>query len=92
MSYTVELTPAAAKSLRRLQRTHSDIARRIADAIDGLAAVPRPPGVKKLQGDSNLWHFRGRIRVNDFRILYEIHDKRLLVLVVDIGNRRDVYR
>ncbi|MHB1157133.1 MAG: type II toxin-antitoxin system RelE family toxin [Phycisphaerales bacterium] len=88
MSYTVELTPAAAKSLRRLQRTHSDIARRIADAIDGLAAVPRPPGVKKLQGEANLW----RIRVSDFRILYEIHDKRLLVLVVDMGNRRDVYR
>jgi len=85
MAYTVHVAPAAAKALRRMDR---DAIRKIGDAIDGLADNPRPLGVKKLQGDSQLW----RIRVGDYRILYEIHDKRLIVLVVHLGHRRDVYR
>ena len=76
---------------KRAQRTLSRIARqdreRIADAIRRLADEPRPPGVKKLSG-RDAW----RIRVGDYRILYEIYDERLVILVVDIGHRREVYR
>jgi len=76
---------------RRAQRSLSRIAvqdqERIAVAIGGLADEPRPSGVKKLSG-RNAW----RIRVGDYRVLYEIHDDRLLILVVDIGHRREIYR
>ncbi|MBI4859577.1 MAG: type II toxin-antitoxin system RelE/ParE family toxin [Candidatus Riflebacteria bacterium] len=56
--------------------------------IDGLSQNPRPPGVKKLAGEEHLC----RIRVGDHRVVHEIQDDRLLVLVVRIGHRRDVYR
>jgi len=85
MDYASEVAPAAAKALRKLDRT---TARRIVDAVDALAENPRPDGVKKLRGDDNLW----RIRVGQYRILYEIHNDRLLVLVLQVGHRRDVYR
>ncbi len=62
--------------------------RRIAAAIDRLAVDPRPSGVRKLTGADNLW----RIRVGDYRIVYEIEDDRLVVLIVRIGHRRDIYR
>jgi mRNA interferase RelE/StbE len=60
---------------------------RIADASHGLADEPGPHGVKKLSG-RNAW----RIRAGDYRVLYEIHDDRLVILVVDIGHRREIYR
>ena len=53
-----------------------------------LADNPRPRGVEKLEGREN----RYRIRVGDYRVIYEIHDEVLLVLVVRIGHRREVYR
>ena len=56
--------------------------------MDALAANPRPKGVKKLSGPDDLY----RIRVGDYRIVYQIHDDRLIVLVVRIGHRKDVYR
>jgi len=75
---------------KRTQRTLSRIAKqdreRIADAIRRLADEPTPPGVKKLSG-REAW----RIRVGDYRILYEIYDERLVILVVDIGHRREIY-
>ena len=76
---------------RRAQRSLSRIAvqdrERISDAIRRLAEEPRPHGVKKLSG-RDAW----RIRVGDYRILYEIHNERLLILVIDIGHRREIYR
>jgi len=64
--------------------------RRIGHAIDGLGVDPRPPGASLLEGRSNarIW----RIRVGVYRILYEIRDSELVVLVIRIGRRRDVYR
>lgn len=56
--------------------------------IDALALDPRPRGCKKLQGDGDLY----RVRAGDFRIVYAVRDDVLIVLVVKIGNRRDVYR
>jgi mRNA interferase RelE/StbE len=82
--YQVVVGTAAAKSLASLPAT---VRRRIGTAIDGLAAEPRPNGVKKLQGGDDLY----RIRVGDYRVVYEIRDRRLLVLIVRIGHRRDIY-
>lgn len=83
MSYTVSLSNAAQKQLSRLDRS---IARRITEAMAALGDSPRPPGCKKLVG-IDAW----RIRVGDYRVVYQIFDGRLLVLVVRIGHRREVY-
>ena len=85
MAYTVELKPSAAKALEALPRPDQ---RRIAARIDTLATDPRPVGVKKLGGAENLY----RIRVGDYRIVYQVQARRLVVLVVRIAHRRDVYR
>ena len=58
------------------------------EAITGLAQNPRPPGSLKMHGGDDLY----RIRVGDYRIIYEIRDAILLVVVVKIGDRRDIYR
>jgi mRNA interferase RelE/StbE len=83
--HRIELKPSAAKSLDRLP---VDLQKRIVRALETLAGNPRPPGVVKMAGDDNLW----RLRVGDFRIVYEIHDDVLLVLVLRIGHRREFYR
>jgi mRNA interferase RelE/StbE len=62
--------------------------RRVVDAIDALTANPRPPGCVKLAGDESVW----RVRVGSYRILYEIHEGRLVVLVIRIAHRREVCR
>ena len=64
--------------------------RRIARAIDGLAVEPRPPGSRLLAGrpSERIW----RLRVGDHRVLYEIRDAHLLVLVIRVAHRRDAYR
>jgi mRNA interferase RelE/StbE len=85
MNYIVELLPAALKQLEKLPAAAQ---RRILAALAALETNPRPHGVVKLAGDENLW----RIRVGDYRVVYEIHDEQLLVLVVRIGHRKDVYR
>jgi len=61
---------------------------RLRPHIDGLATNPRPPGAKKLKGVAEAW----RIRIGDFRIVYEIRDRILLVLVVRVAHRREAYR
>ena len=85
MSYIIELRPAARRDLNDLPR---DILPRISRKIDSLAGNPRPPGVEKLSGSEDSY----RVRVGDYRILYEIRDKALLVVVVRIRHRREAYR
>lgn len=85
MTYSVELRPSARRTLRDLL---SRDAARIVHVIEGLSGNPRPPGAKKLVGLDHLF----RVRVGDYRIVYQIQDDKLLVLVVRIGHRRDVYR
>ena len=85
MTYTVELTPAARRQLRKLD---PPIQRRIATRIDALAEDPRPDGVVKLSAVEPPLY---RIREGDWRILYRIEDEVLLVLVVRIGHRSEVY-
>jgi mRNA interferase RelE/StbE len=84
--YSIELKPAAARVPKKIK--DQPTRRRIADAIDGLAAQPRPAGAKALQGMAGVL----RPRIGDYRILYTVDDAVLIVLVVTVGHRRDVYR
>jgi len=73
---------------RALKKLPQDLQRRIAGEAALLANNPRPAGVVKMAGDENLW----RIRIGDYRVVYEIHDDRLIVLVLRVAHRKDVYR
>lgn len=83
-SYSVQIKPSAVKELERLP---DKVRRQIVKKILALADQPRPQGSEKLTGEELY-----RIRQGDYRVLYEIHDAVLTVLVVRVGNRRDVYR
>ena len=85
MSYKVEILKGALKQLKKLS---PEVQERIQAKIDELATEPRPNGVKKLKGQENTY----RIRVGDYRILYDIFDDILLVTVVEIGHRSKVYK
>jgi len=84
MSYGIEILRTAQKQLAQIAQV--DQARIVAAILD-LADVPRPVGCKKLSGRSG-W----RIRIGFYRVIYEIHDDKLLILVVAVGHRRDIYR
>ena len=81
--YRIELRPAAARALRKLD---PPVARRLQGAISLLAQDPRPPAARPLKGRPGL-----RLRVGDYRIIYTIEDDILLIVVVTVGHRRDVY-
>ena len=81
--YRVVVRKSVAKDLKGIPK--KDV-RRILAAIESLADDPRPPGAKKLSGQE-----RYRLRQGNYRILYSIEDDRLIVCVVRVGDRRDVY-
>ncbi len=83
MTYRVDVLPAARRSLRRIDATQR---RRIEGAILLLAEDPRPPASRRLRGRDGY-----RVRIGDYRILYLIEDEVLVVVVVTVGHRRDVY-
>jgi mRNA interferase RelE/StbE len=83
-SYSILFTKSAAKELESVPTKDRQ---RIVSRIGSLADAPRPMGVEKLSGDDKY-----RIRQGDYRILYEIVDAQLIITVVRIGNRRNVYR
>lgn len=83
MMYTIEILRVAQKQLGGIDRLEQQ---RIIEAIRQLAHAPRPPGCKKLSGRP-AW----RIRVGVYRVIYEIHEGRLVILVIAIGHRKDVY-
>lgn len=72
---------------RRMMKFGDKVQDKIFDAIYELENTPRPSGCKKMKGEENLY----RVRVGDFRVLYEVHDDVLVVLVVTIGDRKEVY-
>ena len=78
------ITPHARRQLLKMS---SDVLRRLEEAITGLGDEPRPQGARRLQGVEDLY----RIRVGDYRVIYRIRDKAVVVLVVKIGHRREVY-
>jgi mRNA interferase RelE/StbE len=86
MNYTLIISARAGDWLGDCR--DAKLKRRIGAAIDALAINPRPPSCVKLTDEDNLW----RIRVGDYRILYEVHDGRLLVLVIRIADRKEAYR
>jgi len=83
VNYRVLVLPAAAKGLRRIDPQDRP---RVRGAIALLAHDPRPPASRRLKGRDGY-----RVRVGDYRILYEIQDNVLLVVVVTVGRRRQVY-
>jgi mRNA interferase RelE/StbE len=82
--YRLEFAAAAARHLRKLDR---DTAARLHGATERLRDQPRPPGATALQGRRGYL----RIRVGDYRVIYSVDDDRLIVLVVALGHRREVY-
>jgi mRNA interferase RelE/StbE len=85
MRYNIDVKPSAKKALAKIPNPHRG---RIAKRIDRLADDPRPADAKKLSANASLY----RVRVGDYRIIYQVEDDALLVLVVRIGTRGDVYR
>ena len=85
MTYRVQVAPAAVRQLRKLDGT---ALRRVQAAIELLAEEPRPGGAKKLVGGDGEW----RVRTGDYRIVYEINDGVLLVLVVAEGHRQEIHQ
>lgn len=85
MAYEIQLTSRAQKSLKKLEKR---VLAKIASIIDSLETDPRPNGVKKMKGHDN----RYRVREGDYRVVYQIDDGKLLVLIIDIGHRKDIYR
>ena len=86
MTWRIEFRPAARRQLTRLPRNAQ---RRIAAAIDLLAETPRPPKCKALAGSLKGLY---RVRTGDYRIVYQIQDEKLVICVVVIAHRKDVYR
>ncbi|HSH80929.1 MAG TPA: type II toxin-antitoxin system RelE/ParE family toxin [Herpetosiphonaceae bacterium] len=84
MRYTLIIQRRAQRALERINEPDYS---RITAAIQALADNPRPHGCKKLEGQ-DAW----RIRIGDYRVIYEINERALVVTVVKVGNRRDVYR
>jgi mRNA interferase RelE/StbE len=84
MTYVVKIAPAAERQLRKFD---PQVRRRIQAAIDLLAGNPRPPKAIQLVGGSGEW----RVRTGDYRIIYEIQDEQLLVVVLTAGHRREIY-
>ena len=85
MAHSITFTTAAARELRRLTPQVQDQIRPI---IDALATEPRPLGVVKLEGGGDFY----RVRSGNYRIVYQVDDTVLRVLIVTVGNRREVYR
>jgi mRNA interferase RelE/StbE len=83
--YHIEISHRAAKQIRAIPR---QVQERITSSLTTLEQNPRPPGCKQLAGDSGFY----RIRVGDYRVIYSIEDDVLLVLVLKVGPRRDIYR
>jgi mRNA interferase RelE/StbE len=84
MAHLIEFKPCADREIDALPH---DVRARVIRAAMALAGNPRPRGCKKLKG-GDIW----RIRVGDYRVLYEIHDDVLVVLLVRVAHRREAYR
>jgi mRNA interferase RelE/StbE len=85
MSYEVQILPKAARQIKALS---VEVSQDISFTIQSLANEPRPIGVKKLSGEKDIY----RVRIGNYRVLYRIVDKVLVVVVVSVGHRREVYR
>ncbi len=85
MTYRVEFTTAAVRQVKKLPRPARE---RLLASIEALGVDPRPPGSTKLVGEETAW----RLRIGDYRVVYDIFDDVLTVLIVRAGHRREIYR
>jgi mRNA interferase RelE/StbE len=85
MRYSLEFTKSA---LRELQALDAQLKRRIGEKITALCEEPFPAGIKKLQGEPD--HYR--LRVGDYRVVYRVDGRRVVIVIVRVGHRREVYR
>jgi mRNA interferase RelE/StbE len=85
MVYRVEIAPTV---LRQLHTLDPPGRRRIQAAIELLATEPRPPSARKLVGGEGEW----RVRTGDYRVVYEIYDQTIVVLVLAVGHRSEIFR
>ena len=85
MKYTIAFDRSANKTFQSLDRP---LQLRLVEHIEALADNPRPTGVKRLKGQHEHW----RIRVGNYRVIYTIQNRELIVLILKIGHRREVYR
>jgi len=83
--YEIQISRSAEKALKRLPKR--DLSK-VVQAIQSLALSPFPPGCRKLTGEESTF----RIRVGIYRLIYEVEDKKLLIWVLKIGHRKDIYR
>ena len=83
MNYRIEIKPVARRAIARLPL---EVRQRVAKAIDGLGLDPRPPGCKRMKGQASF-----RIRIGDYRLVYDVEDNILRVLVRKVGHRKDIY-
>jgi mRNA interferase RelE/StbE len=86
VTYALRIKASAAKELEAIDGAPTR--RKIVDAIQSLASEPRPPACKKLAGRDAAY----RLRVGDYRIVYTVSDREIVVEIIKIGHRREVYR
>ncbi|WP_417335147.1 type II toxin-antitoxin system RelE family toxin [Halobacteriovorax marinus] len=84
-NYRIEITASAEKSLKKVPK--KDI-QKIVDAIQILAISPFPEGCRKLKGEEDVY----RVRQGNYRIIYEVIEKKLVILVLKVGHRKDIYK
>ena len=85
VKYAIELTPAASREIRKLERL---VQRRLVRLLEILAKDPRPRGVETMKSRERFL----RVRVGDYRVVYRLDEARRVVLVLRVGHRREVYR
>ncbi len=85
MKYRIEVKRSAAKALKKIPKPDR---KRVSEKIDSLAEKPPNPDITKMKGN-NPFH---KVRIGNYRIIYEIQDDVLLILIVKIGHRKDIYR
>jgi mRNA interferase RelE/StbE len=84
-NYKIEISATAEKKIRRLSQENQI---RVLRAIQSLAGEPHPPGSRKLRGYEDVY----RIRTGTFRILYSVEKARVLIIILKVGHRKDIYR
>jgi mRNA interferase RelE/StbE len=85
VTYRISLSPAAVRQSRKFD---PQVRRRIQGVLELLAVEPRPPAATRLVGGAGEW----RVRTGDYRIVYEIEDQELLVLILRVGHRREIHQ
>jgi mRNA interferase RelE/StbE len=84
-SYRIDVSATAERQIRKLPRAEQ---LRVLRAIVALSTDPRPPGCRKLSAHDDVF----RIRVGRYRVLYAVEDRRLVIILLKVGDRKDVYR